>query len=219
MRNSRSSHQEEKKRYVKTFELALIFSLIIHLCVLHALPSIDASFWWTKIKVNDVVLEVEDIPKTFQWRKKPPPQNPFVPVPTETEDFPSNETIETVEVEFVDIPEPPPFENGLFEEFIFIPHEEPPVPIGGMRAIHRFLRYPSKALRLGVEGKVVLGLLIDEKGHVVKAQILKHAKFDVGFEEAALKAALKINWKPARQRERAVKVWLALPVRFELVMI
>jgi len=40
----------------------------------------------------------------------------------------------------------------------------------------------------------------------------------MGFSEAAQKAVMLVKWKPAKQRDRAVKVWVSVPVRFQLIM-
>ena len=36
------------------------------------------------------------------------------------------------------------------------------------------------------------------------------------LEEAAVAAAYKVKWRAARQRERAIKVWVGYPVRYVL---
>jgi TonB family protein len=56
--------------------------------------------------------------------------------------------------------------------------------------------YPPEAKAQGLEGVVVLRLVIDEKGDVVEASVAEGAGH--GFDEAALAAARKLKFEPAR---------------------
>jgi len=58
--------------------------------------------------------------------------------------------------------------------------------------------------------------LVDEKGNTVKTQVLKSDGTKLGFEEAASRALMQMKWKPAMQRDKPVKVWISVPVRFRL---
>jgi len=62
----------------------------------------------------------------------------------------------------------------------------------------------------------VVGVLIDKSGNPVKTQILKSSGSDLGFEAAASKAVMAVKWRPAKQRDIPVKVWISIPVRFSL---
>jgi protein TonB len=88
--------------------------------------------------------------------------------------------------------------------------------IGGMAALKKYLEYPEIARKAGIEAQVVVGVLVDEKGNTVKTQILKGTGSKLGFEEAASKALMRMKWKPAYQRDKPVKVWISIPVRFKL---
>ena len=39
---------------------------------------------------------------------------------------------------------------------------------------------------------------------------------NTGLDEAAMEAIRKTRFKPAKQRERAVGVWISIPVNFKL---
>lgn len=64
--------------------------------------------------------------------------------------------------------------------------------------------YPEEARRLGIQGKVVLELLVDENGNVASARVLRslHKELD----QAALKAAKGLRFTPARRGGKAVSV-------------
>ena len=66
----------------------------------------------------------------------------------------------------------------------------------------------------GLEGMVVVVVLIDETGKPVRTRIAKsvHEVLDKAAEEAVMKQ----RFEPGRQRNRAVRVEMAVPVRFQL---
>ena len=205
-----------KLQYRKTLELGLVVSLTLMLVLFHALPQINVTPSVTEAKALEI--KIEDIPPTEQVRRPPPPPRPSVPIPTEREDVPEDITIESTELDLTEIPPPPepPAEDDEYEHYVFIPYDEPPVPIGGMQAILKNLVYPPIAKKAGLEARVVVGVLVDERGNPVKTQILTDAGYKAGFEEAAAKAVMSVKWKPAKQRDRNVKVWVAVPIRFSL---
>jgi TonB family protein len=73
--------------------------------------------------------------------------------------------------------------------------------------------YPNSAHKAGVEGTVVVTIVINEKGEVEEANILKSVP---GLDEAALQAAKKCKFKPARYNGEAVKVSMRIPFKFSL---
>ncbi|RMD94099.1 MAG: M56 family peptidase [Calditrichaeota bacterium] len=99
----------------------------------------------------------------------------------------------------------------------FVPYDSPPKPTGGFKAIQSNLKYPEKAKNAGVEGSVILHVLIDEQGQVVDVRILKSiddGKY--GLNEAAIQAVKSAKWQPAKLKGKPVKVWVSIPVLFSL---
>lgn len=74
--------------------------------------------------------------------------------------------------------------------------------------------YPILARRLGKEGKVLLRLVIDEKGALLNVDVVEGAGY--GFTEAAVEAVKRSTFKPAMQDGRAVMSKAILPIRFSL---
>ncbi len=75
--------------------------------------------------------------------------------------------------------------------------------------------YPISARRAGLEGKVVLRLLIDEKGLPQRADIRQssgHARLD----EAARSAALHALFKPHLEDGQPMPVYALVPISFSL---
>jgi protein TonB len=84
-----------------------------------------------------------------------------------------------------------------------------PVLIGDFR-----VPYPPAAKKAGVSGGVILELLIDQAGSVRQATVLDGPGF--GLNEAALEAARKLKFKPARIEQQSVAVKIRYAYRFVL---
>lgn len=76
--------------------------------------------------------------------------------------------------------------------------------------------YPEVAKKSGIEGDVYIQAYIDKAGKVLKAKALKCTHKDVGFEEAAVKAAYAGEFSPAKQDGQPVGVWVSYKVTFRL---
>ena len=200
--------------YKKVIEIGLIISLAFCIILLQAFKKFKEAV--VEEKTVDIKIEVQEIPQTEQVKMPPPPSRPAVPIETESDDIPEDETIEMTDLDLTELPPPPPPPpTDEDAATIFVPYDEPPQPIGGFAAIQRNLVYPEIARKAGVEGKVTVHVQIDEKGKVVNTKILKSLGNN-GCDEAAVDAIKSVRWKPAMQRDRPVKVWVAIPVVFKL---
>jgi protein TonB len=74
--------------------------------------------------------------------------------------------------------------------------------------------YPSMARRLKRHAVVKLRVLVDEEGRVAKAEIVEGEGSLLGFDEAALDAAMRSTFKPATKHGVPVKMWLDMPITF-----
>ena len=159
--------------------------------------------------IEQVIIENIDIPQTQQIDNTPPPARPSIPVPSDDEDIADDLTLDELDFDDfsnLDAPHPPP--SG--PKVVFIPYDDPPVAMSPIRP-----RYPEIAQEAGIEGVVVVQAFIDEKGRVKETLILKGVP-NTGLDEAAMEAIRKTRFRPAKQRERAVGVWISIPVNFRL---
>lgn len=79
--------------------------------------------------------------------------------------------------------------------------------------------YPSLALKAGVEGTVILKLIIGLTGKVESAQVLTVVPpkaRGIGLEDAAVQAVLKWQFTPAKAGGKPVRVYYNAPVKFKL---
>lgn len=75
--------------------------------------------------------------------------------------------------------------------------------------------YPYKARRRGVEGRVVVRLLVSAEGRVERADIVSADPPGV-FEDAVLRAVRRWRFEPGRVAEEPVPTWVLVPLRFDL---
>ena len=156
--------------------------------------------------VNRVIIENIDIPQTQQIDNTPPPVRPSIPVPSDDEDIADDLTLDELDFDDFNLDAPPPPPSG--PKVIFIPYDDPPVAITPIKPI-----YPEIAQEAGIEGVVIVQAFIDAKGRVKETLILKGVP-NTGLDEAAMEAIRKTRFRPAKQRERPVGVWISIPVNF-----
>ena len=175
-------------------------------------------------QVTDDFEEMLDIPPTEQ----PPPPPPKIQQP-EIIEVPDEEEIEDeIEVNLdVEITEESAIEQIVFEEpveeevadEVFTIVEQQPVYPGGMRAFYQFvqkkLKYPSQARRMGIEGRVFVQFVVDKKGNITEVVAVRGIGAGCDAEaERVIKSSPK--WKAGKQRGKAVKVRMILPITFKL---
>lgn len=101
----------------------------------------------------------------------------------------------------------------------YVRPDQPPFFIGGDAALAEYtskLSYPATAQANNVQGKVVVGFLIDTLGHTSKHHLVQ--RIGSGCDEEALRIARTVpeQWVPARVGGRAVPVEYELPLNFRL---
>ncbi len=202
-----------RAKYKKTFELALIIALALLIVAFKFFPDIAPP---KKIlSGSQEVVDVEDIDITKQENRPPPPPRPPIPI-----EAPGDQSLEDVEIQSTEIdtrkdaPPPPPREETSEEESYFVAVEELPEPVGGIQGIQQLVVYPEIAKRAGVEGTVFVEAFVDENGNVTKTQVVKG--IGAGCDEAAMSAVQKTKFKPGKQRGKAVRVRMSIPIRFRL---
>ena len=202
-------------KYKKNIELGMVLALALMVFVFQGWKKFEEK--QTVQQKVDITIEVEEIPVTEQTKRPPAPSRPAIPVESEDEDIDEDVTIEETEIDLTELPPPPPppEEDLDANADIFVAYDQPPAPIGGFAAIQRNLVYPEIARKAGVEGRVVVRCLVDKSGSVVDTKIMQSLGNN-GCDEAAIAAVRSVKWKPAMQRDKPVKVWIAIPVVFRL---
>lgn len=79
------------------------------------------------------------------------------------------------------------------------------------------VEYPKSAAEAGIEGKILVKFLIDQKGVIKEAQVANEEEYDKRLGDAALAAVSKMpDWQPAVKDGKAVAVWYTVPIKFEM---
>lgn len=79
------------------------------------------------------------------------------------------------------------------------------------------LEYPKSAIKKGIEGKIFVAVLIDEKGKPVKAKVLKRIPEEyTGFDAAGVDMVMQSTYSPSTVKGSPVKTWLTVPLVFSL---
>ncbi len=163
------------------------------------------------------IVEMEEIIQTRQIETPPPPPRPPVPV-----EVPNDEIIEDVDIDIsadldlggqLSMP-PPPEPDEEEEEDFFVVVEDMPELIGGLAELQRQIRYPEMARRAGIEGRVYIQFIVNERGEVEDPVVTRG--IGGGADEEALRVVSQAQFRPGLQRGRPVRVQYSLPIVFRL---
>lgn len=220
--NYQDRHMTERKKpsadlrkyYTVLLELGLLTALVIFLVAVKVELRSEAPE--EIVLAEQEIVEMEEIIQTRQVETPPPPPRPPVPV-----EVPNDEIIEDIDINIdADLaldgplnlpPPPPPVEE---EEDFFTVVENMPELIGGLAGLQRNITYPEMARKAGIEGRVFLQFIVNERGEVENPRVIRG--IGGGCDEEALRAIKKAKFKPGLQRGRPVRVQYNLPVVFKL---
>ncbi len=203
-----------RRFYGVLYQLGLIIALVIFIAAVR--------FEFRSSPPDEIVLneqeivEMEEIIQTRQMETPPPPPRPPVPV-----EVPNDEIIEDIDINIdadlaldgpLNLPPPPPPAED--EEDFFTVVENMPELIGGLAGLQSSITYPEMARKAGIEGRVFLQFIVNERGEVENPRVIRG--IGGGCDEEALKAIQKAKFKPGLQRGRPVRVQYNLPVVFKL---
>ena len=192
-----------KEHYSDFLKKAFFLALLFHIFGFVAFPNYNINPYKPSVERP---IQLEQLPPPLQNIYEPPPvPKPKVVVEAETEEEVEEETIE--ETEFTGWEREP--ELPELDVPDFVPYDTPPQPIKMVKP-----EYPTFARKAGLEGKVVLQLLVDLDGKVLKAKVIV-SDHEV-LSQAAIQAAMKSRFSPALQRDKPVRVWVAQPFEFRL---
>jgi TonB family protein len=110
-------------------------------------------------------------------------------------------------------------EKDPTDENVFIAVEVMPEYPGGTQAmmvyISKNMKYPVDALAAKITGKVFVSFVVDERGKVTQAKVIRG--ISTSCDQEALRVVKEMpDWKPGTQSDRPVKVKYTLPVMFKL---
>lgn len=202
------------------YTVILEFGLILALAIFIVAVNLDLRTESTEdyqVEEQEVV-EMEEIEITKHVETPPPPPRPPVPV-----EVPNDEIIEDQEINIdaemtldgpLDTPPPPQQEEEEEEEDFFVVVEDMPELIGGLGELQRKINYPEMARRAGIEGRVIIQFIVNERGEVEDPRVMRG--IGGGADEEALRVVREAKFKPGMQRGQPVRVQYSLPIVFQL---
>lgn len=205
-----------KRSFSSWFWGSMIAATVVHFMLFQFWPTLqaeDTSFTSEELETIELPPEIE-IP--------PPPEKiarPAVPV-IATADIDEDITIAPTTFEenpVEDLP-PPPTEGttDLAAAPVFTPMTVRPEIKNRNEVIRAMERaYPAILRDAGIGGKVMIWFFISEDGVVLDHRI-QESSGHVQLDDAAIQVAGVYQFTPALNRDKKVKVWIALPITFEV---
>jgi periplasmic protein TonB len=213
-----SKNLEDKKTIY--FQIGLILALIV----------VFYAFQWKLHNRTVHVIEqgtrlhhdVENIEITMRPPPPPPPPPPsqeLVTTPNDLPDFDepifrADDYPSLLASTLLILPTPPP--EPPVDEVIINPEVMPEFP-GGIQALYKYfaqhLRYPAQELRLGIQGTVYVGFVVERDGSISNVHITRGVS--AGIDEEALRVVRGMPlWKPGKMGNSAVRVGYSVPISF-----
>ena len=81
--------------------------------------------------------------------------------------------------------------------------------------VYKYLKYPDEAVNNGIQGQVLVGFVIDEKGKITDVQVLKGVD-ELLDQEAVRVISASPTWKPGTLNGKKIKASMSLYVEFRL---
>jgi periplasmic protein TonB len=203
-----------RRKYPTYIKISIVLSLFFVIIAFKLAPDNSKSMV-LKPTTQDII-NVEDIAITTQ-PKPPDLPKPLIPHIAVTDDI--------QDIEFADVsidynkqfaPTPEREKEKIIEDDdrYFVAVEEPPKPVGGMSSIINKLYYPEPARRTGIEGRVIIELIVTKEGNVINASVLQ--SLFPSLDEVALNAVKETKFIPGKQRGKPVNVEMKIPIQFRL---
>ncbi|MEZ4826902.1 MAG: energy transducer TonB [Bacteroidia bacterium] len=111
-----------------------------------------------------------------------------------------------------DVPEVIVEQEPEINAFIFA--EEEPQPVN-MDDIRKLIGYPQIARDAGIEGSVVVRVLVDKKGNYSKHRVINQVH--PILEKAVTEHIAKLRFTPAIQGGKPIQFWVNIPFNFKLL--
>ena len=195
---------------------SVILATLVHLAVFAFWPQLTAG----DLSSTARVLTALELPPVIDIPEPPQPiARPALPVIAST-DVAEHVTIErtTWQDNPVDDLPPPPAQltTDVPSERPFFPYDVAP----RVRNVEEVLRslereYPATLRQVGIGGTVSVLFYIDGEGRVQETRI-ERSSGHAALDQAALAVSTVYRFSPALNRDRAVAVWVSIPITFEV---
>lgn len=205
-----------KRRASALFSAGIAVAVLLHFAIFSLFPRLDA----TPPVLAAEALAAMDLPPEVEI---PPPPQPIA--------RPASPKVATVELEEDLTIAPTTFEANPVERLgpppdvsptaddrpAFIPYDVAPKLKNRAEVLALLEKtYPRSLRNLGIGGRVLLWLYIDEEGRVRDTRVAESSGHEA-LDRAARAVASRMEFIPAKNRDRVTPVWLSQPVDFTTV--
>jgi len=193
-----------RSRYMRHLEATTAFAVVIHAVVFFLWPPYIARPY----QMVEKRLEVLNLPEGIEI----PPAPAEVERPELAQEAViSNEVSDEATIAPTEFnPFAPPVIPSRPEAEAFYAFDSPPEAIRSVEP-----KYPERAREAEAEGDVLVEVIIDENGRVVSARVIDSDTIGA-LEDAAVEAAYKFLFRPARQGDVPVRCRVVIPFSFTL---
>ncbi len=203
-----------KRSYQNMMAGGIIAAVLAHFILFALFPKMEAN----RLDAAAAALEAIELPPEVQI--PPPPEHvarpatPKVAVADIAEDVTIAPT--TFESNPVENLPPPPRTGSPADRPSFIPYTQAP-RLNNRTEVASFLNrsYPMSLQEAKIEGSVILWIYIDELGRVQRT-VLSESSGYTQLDEAAMKVAEIMEFRPAFNRDKKTPVWISQPMHFAL---
>ena len=102
------------------------------------------------------------------------------------------------------------------KDFVFdVVEKMPSFPGGQFDYLEKNIKYPAKAVKNKIQGRVIVQFIVDEKGNLSDIKVVKSVEPYLDAEAVRVVKSMP-RWNPGMQNGKAVKVRYTLPVTFRL---
>lgn len=215
-----ASIETENDRFKRSFSSwfwgSMIAATVVHFMAFQFWPTLqaeDASFTSEELETIELPPEIEIPPPPERIAR---PATPVIATASVDEDITiAPTTFEENPVE--DLP-PPPAERttDIAAAPVFTPMTVRPEIKNRDEVVRAMMRaYPPILRDAGIGGQTLVWFFISEQGRVLDKRVAKSSGHEQ-LDEAALNVASIYQFTPALNRDKVVKVWVQIPITFEV---
>ena len=215
-----SSLETENDRFKRSFSSwfwgSMIAATVLHFMMFQFWPTLtaeDVSFTSEELETIELPPEIEIPPPPEQISR---PATPVIATANVDENITiAPTTFEENPVE--DLPPPPAEETAdISAAPVFTPMTVRPEIKNRREVVAAMMRaYPPILKDAGIGGQTLVWFFISEQGRVLDKRVSKSSGHEQ-LDEAALQVAGVYEFTPALNRDKVVKVWVQIPITFEV---
>ncbi len=209
-----TANDDFKRSYTDWFYGGIVAAVAMHFAFFQFFPQLQAS----DIGVSADEMEAVELPPEVEI--PPPPEQIARPATPTVAEAQVDEDVTIAPTTFEDNPvdklPPPPKTGSVKDRPSFIPRDVDPRATNDDE-IRRLLKryYPPMLRDAGIGGTVTLWLFVNDQGQVEKIQLQKSSGYEA-FDQAAVKVANNMEFKPAINRDKPIGVWVSRNITFNV---